>query len=208
MAIQVRRGDFANFSPSKLLPGEWAVVLSGDPNATDGKGVYVCFQAGVVKQMATMEDMVDAVTQSITAAKDDIAEAMRSVVEEQVGAAIASGELDGPEGPIGPQGPAGPQGETGEAGPQGPAGEKGETGPQGPAGPTGEPGPKGDKGDKGDTGPQGERGLEGPQGPSGVSYGEVGIGTGLKVVDDVVVADCIDSATAVAFIDGLFGRKG
>ncbi len=102
---------------------------------------------------------------------------------QQVRDAKNSGELDGPEGPQGP------------------------IGPQGPAGPTGEPGPKGDKGDKGDTGPQGERGLEGPQGPSGVSYGEVGIGAGLKVVDDVVVADCIDSATAVAFVSGLF-RKG
>jgi len=217
VAIQSRRGDFSRFDPSKLLPGEWAVVLSGDPNAKDGKGVYICFSAGDVKQMATVEDTNDSIAESIQANADSMVERVLARVNESVSKALEdleaakeAGEFDGPEGPEGPQGPigpAGPEGPQGATGEQGPAGEKGETGSQGPAGPTGAPGPKGDKGDKGDTGPQGERGLEGPQGPSGVSYGEVGIGAGLTVVDDVVVADCIDSATAVAFVSGLF-RKG
>ena len=32
MAVQTRRGAYENFDPSKLLAGEWATVLSGDPN--------------------------------------------------------------------------------------------------------------------------------------------------------------------------------
>ena len=32
MAIQMRRGEYGKFDPEKLLPAEWAVVLSGDPN--------------------------------------------------------------------------------------------------------------------------------------------------------------------------------
>lgn len=59
MAIQHRRGVFTRFDPTRLLPGEWAIVLSGDPNAKDGRAVYVCFAAGTVKRMATYEDMVE-----------------------------------------------------------------------------------------------------------------------------------------------------
>lgn len=59
MAIQHRRGVFNQFDPTKLLPGEWAVVLSGDTSTEDGKAVYACFAAGDVKRMATFEDMVE-----------------------------------------------------------------------------------------------------------------------------------------------------
>ena len=59
MAIQSRRGQYGDFDPSKLLPGEWAGVLSGDPNAKDGKSIYYAFAAGNVKRMATYEDMVE-----------------------------------------------------------------------------------------------------------------------------------------------------
>ncbi|MDO5539400.1 MAG: hypothetical protein Q4F83_04920 [Eubacteriales bacterium] len=59
MAIQNRRGDYADFDPQKMLPGEWATVLSGDPNSADGMSVYMCFKAGIVKRMATYEDMVE-----------------------------------------------------------------------------------------------------------------------------------------------------
>lgn len=58
MAIQYRRGQFSDFDPSKLKPGEPAVVLSGDPDSTDGQSVYFCFNAGNVKRMATYDDMV------------------------------------------------------------------------------------------------------------------------------------------------------
>lgn len=68
MAIQNRRGKYSDFDPEKMVPGEWATVLSGDPNAGDGKSIYHCFSAGNVKRMATYEDMED----NINKATDDI----------------------------------------------------------------------------------------------------------------------------------------
>ena len=35
MAIQIRRGNYADFNRGKLLPGEPAAVLEADPNTTD-----------------------------------------------------------------------------------------------------------------------------------------------------------------------------
>lgn len=59
MAIQMRRGEYEKFSPSKLLPGEWAVVQQDDVTVRDGRAVYIAFAAGLVKRMATYEDMAD-----------------------------------------------------------------------------------------------------------------------------------------------------
>ena len=64
MAIRNRRGPYNKFDPTKLLPGEWAVVLSGDPHASDGLACYMCFAPGTVKRMATYEDMVDNIAES------------------------------------------------------------------------------------------------------------------------------------------------
>lgn len=65
MAIQMRRGAYVNFNPAKLMPGEWAVVVSGDSGAKDGKAAYICFAAGDVKRVATYEDMVDNVHDAV-----------------------------------------------------------------------------------------------------------------------------------------------
>lgn len=59
MGMQNRRGVYDKFDPQKMIPGEWAVVISGDEHAIDGKAVYMCFAAGDVKRMATYEDMLD-----------------------------------------------------------------------------------------------------------------------------------------------------
>lgn len=48
MAIQVRRGNEADFDPSNMLPGEWAVSL-------DTKYVRMCFSSGICLRMATYE---------------------------------------------------------------------------------------------------------------------------------------------------------
>lgn len=61
MAIQHRRGQFVNFDPSRLVPGEWAVVLEGDNNAGDGQTVYICFSPGRVKRVAFIEDVAQIV---------------------------------------------------------------------------------------------------------------------------------------------------
>lgn len=59
MAIQVRRGDYEKFDPSRLVAGEAAAVLRGDPIATDGRAAYLCFSPGVVKRLYTYEDAQD-----------------------------------------------------------------------------------------------------------------------------------------------------
>lgn len=56
MAIQHRRGAYADFNPAKLLPGELAVVLSGDPASNTGRSLYICFAPGVVKRIVSYED--------------------------------------------------------------------------------------------------------------------------------------------------------
>lgn len=91
MAIQMRRGAYVNFNPAKLMPGEWAVVVSGDSNAKDGKSAYICFAAGDVKRIATYEDMVDnvhdAVDQNNGAIIKEITDAANKASQQATGAA-------------------------------------------------------------------------------------------------------------------------
>lgn len=58
MAIQCRRGNYADFLPEKMSPAEWAIMLAGDPVVTDGKSAFICFSPGDVKRIATHNDMV------------------------------------------------------------------------------------------------------------------------------------------------------
>ena len=88
MAIQHRRGAFNKFDPTRLLPGEWAVVLSGDENASDGRAVYICFAAGAVKRVATFEDMAEAIAN----ATDSIVEQMTGDVSKAVERADAAAQ--------------------------------------------------------------------------------------------------------------------
>ena len=67
MAIQMRRGLRADFDPSKMLPGEWAVSIDAD---TNNQIVWMCFRAGTVKRMGTYEDF----KKQIAEATDDIRE--------------------------------------------------------------------------------------------------------------------------------------
>lgn len=85
MAITHRKGDYADFDPNKMLPGEIAVVRSGDPKARDGRSIYAAFEAGVVKRMATYEDMVE----NIEAATD---EAAKEVVKQAAAGLLAATE--------------------------------------------------------------------------------------------------------------------
>lgn len=57
MAIQMRRGDYLNFDPQKMKPGELAVVQTNDPEG-DGTALYFCTVAGTVKRLASYEDIV------------------------------------------------------------------------------------------------------------------------------------------------------
>lgn len=57
MAIQNRRGVYTDFDPTKLLPGEYAIVQSGDPDTANGFAIYMCFTTGNVKRVATVEEL-------------------------------------------------------------------------------------------------------------------------------------------------------
>ena len=60
MAIQMRRGPYSQFDPTRLLPGEISVVTSGDPNTSDGRAAYICLAAGDVRRIVTADEMASA----------------------------------------------------------------------------------------------------------------------------------------------------
>ena len=53
MAITMRKGAYADFDPSKMKAGEWAVSTDTDSNKQQ---VWMCFSPWVVKRMGTVED--------------------------------------------------------------------------------------------------------------------------------------------------------
>ena len=53
MAIQMRRGAYDDFDPSKMRAGEWAVSTD---NETSKQQVWMCFAPGIVKRIGTFED--------------------------------------------------------------------------------------------------------------------------------------------------------
>lgn len=82
MAIQVRRGPYSQFDPTKMQPGEIACVTSGDPGSSDGRAVYMCFASGTVKRMATTNDMAEYLA--------DMTEDTISTLTTSINAAIAT----------------------------------------------------------------------------------------------------------------------
>lgn len=93
MAIQSRHGTYSNFDPDKLIPGEWAVVLSGDPNSEDGASVYVCFSAGKVKRMATYEDMVENINEITEDIQAQLTEGVEAAINAANSAASSANEV-------------------------------------------------------------------------------------------------------------------
>lgn len=64
MAIQIRRGDYTNLDADKMLPGEIALVMSGEPDTNDGKSVYMCTGAKEIKRFAMSEDLSELKSES------------------------------------------------------------------------------------------------------------------------------------------------
>lgn len=76
MAIQLRRGEYSNFDPTKLLAGEVAVVQSGDSATSSGKTAYLSFGSGTVKRLVTEEELgqvADDLDDHITDFEGDVA---------------------------------------------------------------------------------------------------------------------------------------
>lgn len=82
MAIQNRRGDYNDFDPQKLVPGEWAVVLSGDPHSVRGKAIYMAFDAGDIERMATYEDMQENIVSATTDVQAQFADELTQTIAD------------------------------------------------------------------------------------------------------------------------------
>ena len=79
MAIQMRRGNKADFDPSKMLPGEWAVAIDSD---TQNQIVWMCFRAGVVKRMGTYEDFKEQIKEATAEIKNEYKEEFQTILGE------------------------------------------------------------------------------------------------------------------------------
>lgn len=84
MAIQMRRGAYAQFDPSKMKAGEWAVSTDSD---TKKQQIWMCFAPGVVKRMGTVEDFDVEIQRLIQSYLDGMAQ---SVSQAQKSAQTAS----------------------------------------------------------------------------------------------------------------------
>ena len=81
MAIQMRRGSYSDFDPTKMLAGEWAIVTGGDPNTASGRAIYHAFAAGQVERVATYVDAAQIIINAIPDTVDALTEAVE-IAEE------------------------------------------------------------------------------------------------------------------------------
>ena len=88
MAIQMRRGAYAQFDPSKMKAGEWAVSTDSD---TKKQQIWMCFAPGIVKRMGTVEDFDVEIQRLIQSYLDGMAQ---SVSQAQKSAQTASQKAD------------------------------------------------------------------------------------------------------------------
>lgn len=84
MAIQHRRGAYTNYDPTKLVPGEIAVVQSGDPIATDGKAVYIAITAGSAKRLILYDEAQGIIQNYVLEQTQDIIDDIHEGVEADV----------------------------------------------------------------------------------------------------------------------------
>lgn len=84
MAIQTRRGNYADYDASKMLPAEFATMLQNDPRALDGKALHVAFGPGVDKTLMTFEDAEAMI-------EDAAEEAAQEAITDAEAAATAAG---------------------------------------------------------------------------------------------------------------------
>lgn len=84
MAIQMRRGAYAEFDPLKMKAGEWAVSTDSD---TKKQQIWMCFAPGIVKRMGTVEDFNTEIQRLIQSYLDGMAQ---SVSQAQKSAELAT----------------------------------------------------------------------------------------------------------------------
>nr|DAF78806.1 MAG TPA: L SHAPED TAIL FIBER PROTEIN [Caudoviricetes sp.] len=84
MAIQMRRGAYAEFDPLKMKAGEWAVSTDSDMKKQQ---IWMCFAPGIVKRMGTVEDFDTEIQRLIQNYLDSMAQ---SVSQAQKSAELAT----------------------------------------------------------------------------------------------------------------------
>lgn len=80
MAIQHRRGNFADFDPYKMRPGEWAFPLDR------GEGYY-CITPGDVRRVATKEEIIE-ILETSEQAYDGLQQLLTELEDETVATGI------------------------------------------------------------------------------------------------------------------------
>lgn len=96
--IQNRRGPYADFDPQQMLPAEFAVVLSGDPDVPSGKSLYLAFGAGKenVRRLISIEDLEEMVRQDVFKGdKGDKGDPGASGKAGKDGASVSGANIDG-----------------------------------------------------------------------------------------------------------------
>ena len=99
VVIQNRRGSYGAFDPSRLAPGEFAVVQSGDTTTDTGMALYLCISSGNILRIVTSEELLgyesslESLTQQVEDALDSIASALEKIdeledVEERITEAV------------------------------------------------------------------------------------------------------------------------
>lgn len=78
MAIQMRRGAYAQFDPSKMKAGEWAISTDSD---TKKQHIWMCFAPGIVKRMGTVEDFDIEIQRLIQSYLNGMAESVEKAQE-------------------------------------------------------------------------------------------------------------------------------
>lgn len=80
VTIQHRRGKYADYDPSKVLPGELVVTQTGDPNTTDGEAAYIATRAGSVKRIPFASEVEDLKTR-VDDVVEDAEEAISNAID-------------------------------------------------------------------------------------------------------------------------------
>ena len=99
VVIQNRRGSYNAFDPSRLAPGEFAIVQSNDTTTDTGMALYICISSGNILRIVTSEELLgyesslESLTQQVEDALDSIASALAKIeeledVEERITEAV------------------------------------------------------------------------------------------------------------------------
>lgn len=72
--MQMKRGEEAYFDPDKMLPGEWAL-------STDTRIVRICVAPGIVKEIASTEEVKDAILKGLISIQEAEENALINISE-------------------------------------------------------------------------------------------------------------------------------